>query len=66
MTSFEKEVTFDWELSPDDRQLYCLEMTEKAFRHAGLRLSEPVVLADMENINEFPSLRPRFHVAIQS
>ena len=51
---YQKQVPFDWELSNDDRNLYCLEMTEKAFRHAGLVLSEPVVLADMENINEFP------------
>ncbi len=51
---FQKQLKFDWELSADDRELYCLEMTEKAFRHAGLRLSEPVVLADMENINDFP------------
>ena len=29
-------------------------MTEKAFRHAGLPLSEPVLLGDMENINQFP------------
>ena len=29
-------------------------MAEKAFRHAGLTLSEPVLLADMENINQFP------------
>lgn len=51
---YEKQVPFDWELSNDDRNLYCLEMTEKAFRYAGLALSEPVVLADMENINQFP------------
>ena len=51
---FEQQIPFDWELSPDDRQLYCLEMTEKAFRHAGLPLSEPVVLHNMENINQFP------------
>ena len=51
---YQKQVAFDWELSNDDRNLYCLEMTEKAFRHAGLRLSEPVVLHDMERINEFP------------
>lgn len=51
---YEKQVPFDWELSNDDRALYCLEMTEKAFRHAGLPLSEPVVLHNMENINEFP------------
>ena len=49
-----KQVPFDYELSTDDRELYCVEMAEKAFRHAGLVLSEPVILADMENINQFP------------
>ena len=48
------QVPFDYELSVDDRELYCVEMAEKAFRHAGLVLSEPVLLADMENINQFP------------
>jgi hypothetical protein len=51
---YQKQVPFDYELSLDDRELYCVEMAEKAFRHAGLVLSEPVVLADMENINQFP------------
>ena len=51
---YRKQVPFDYELSPDDRELYCVEMAEKAFRHAGLVLSEPVLLADMENINQFP------------
>ena len=51
---YEKQVPFDYELSTDDRELYCVEMAEKAFRHAGLILSEPVILADMENINQFP------------
>lgn len=51
---YEKQVPFDYELSVDDRELYCVEMAEKAFRHAGLVLSEPILLADMENINQFP------------
>lgn len=51
---YREQIKFDWELSPDDRQLYCLEMTEKAFRNAGLKLSDPVILADMENIQHFP------------
>ena len=51
---YQQQVPFDWELSNDDRNLYCLEMTEKAFRNAGLVLSQPVVLHDMENINQFP------------
>ena len=51
---FQSQPPFDYELSIDDRELYCVEMAEKAFRHAGLVLSEPVLLADMENINQFP------------
>jgi 1,2-phenylacetyl-CoA epoxidase PaaB subunit len=51
---YHQQVPFDYELSVDDRELYCVEMAEKAFRHAGLVLSEPVILADMENINQFP------------
>ena len=51
---YRQQVPFDYELSTDDRELYCVEMAEKAFRHAGLVLSEPVILADMENINQFP------------
>ncbi len=51
---YRKQVPFDYELLVDDRELYCVEMAEKAFRHAGLALSEPVILADMENINQFP------------
>ena len=51
---YQKQVPFDYELSVDDRELYCVEMAEKAFRHAGLVLSQPILLADMENINQFP------------
>ncbi len=51
---YRDQVPFDYELLPDDRDLYCVEMAEKAFRHAGLTLSRPVLLADMENIDQFP------------
>jgi hypothetical protein len=50
----EEQVPFDYHLSLDDRELYCVEMAEKAFRAAGLRLSEPVRLGDMENAAKFP------------
>ncbi len=53
-TVHQKQVPFDYELSSDDRGLYCVEMAEKAFRNSGLALSEPVILSDMENINQFP------------
>ena len=45
---FQKQVPFDYELGPDDSKLYCVEMTEKAFRAAGVALSEPIALGDME------------------
>jgi Permuted papain-like amidase enzyme, YaeF/YiiX, C92 family len=51
---FEEQVPFDYELSDDDERLYCIELTEKAFRAAGIKLSEPVRLGDMERATEFP------------
>lgn len=51
---FQKQVPFDYELGSDDSKLYCVEMTEKAFRAAGVALSEPIALGDMERANEFP------------
>jgi hypothetical protein len=51
---FQKQVPFDYELGLDDSKLYCVEMTEKAFRAAGIALSEPIALGDMERATEFP------------
>ncbi len=51
---FDEQVPFDYELSDDDSKLYCVEMTEKAFRAAGLKLSEPIRLGDMERASEYP------------
>lgn len=51
---FEKQVPFDYELGLDDKALYCIELTEKAFRHAGLKLSDPIRLGDMERAGDFP------------
>ena len=51
---FQQQVPFDYELGPDDSKLYCVEMTEKAFRAAGVALSEPIALGDMKRANEFP------------
>lgn len=52
--AFAEQVPFDYNLRPDDESLYCVEMTEKAFRAAGLVLSEPILLGDMERATEFP------------
>ncbi len=51
---FAEQPPFDYSFDLDDSALYCLEMTEKAFRSEGLALSEPVRLGDMENANRYP------------
>ena len=51
---FEEQIPFDYQLSDDDTALYCVEMTEKAFRSAGIELSKPIRLGDMERASEFP------------
>jgi len=56
---FQKQVPFDYELGLDDSKLYCVEMTEKAFRAAGIALSEPIALGDMEPRHGIPDLHAR-------
>lgn len=53
-TTFNNQVPFDYDLGIDDKALYCVEMTEKAFRAGGLILSQPVRLGDMENLDQYP------------
>ncbi len=40
--AYERQVPFDADLHLDDEKLYCDEMLEKAYRSAGLVLSDPV------------------------
>ena len=47
-SAFERQVPFDHGFRMDDDSLYCLELTEKAFRSQGLALSEPVRIGDWE------------------
>lgn len=51
---YEQQVPFDYEFRLDDSKLYCLEMTENAFRSQGLTLSEPVPIGDWENLIHYP------------
>ena len=51
---FEQRVPFDMGFRPDDTALYCLELTEKAFRSQGLALSEPVRIGDWEHLTSYP------------
>jgi hypothetical protein len=50
---FEQQVPFDYGFRIDDAELYCLELTEKAFRSQGLALSEPVRIGDWEHLNRY-------------
>ena len=52
--AFERQVPFDNSFRMDDDSLYCLELTEKAFRSQGLALSEPVRIGDWEYLASFP------------
>jgi hypothetical protein len=51
---FERQVPFDYGFQPDDAALYCVELTEKAFRSQGLALSRPVRIGDWEHLNDYP------------
>ena len=50
---FEEQVPFDDEFRPDDAALYCVELTEKAFRSQGLALSQPVRIGDWEHLESY-------------
>jgi hypothetical protein len=52
--AFERQVPFDFGFRMDDDSLYCLELTEKAFRSQSLALSEPVRIGDWECLESFP------------
>jgi hypothetical protein len=52
--AFERQVPFDPGFRMEDDSLYCLELTEKAFRSQGLPLSEPVRIGDWEYLASFP------------
>ena len=52
--AYERQVPFDSGFRMDDDSLYCLELTEKAFRSQGLELSETVRIGDWEYLASFP------------
>ncbi len=52
--AYRQQVPFDFEFRLDDSALYCLELTEKAYRSQGLKLSDPVRIGDWEHLTSFP------------
>lgn len=55
---YQMQPPFDPSLKPDDDRVYCSEMIEKAFRAAGLELSEPIPLRCLPNYLRYSFLRP--------
>jgi hypothetical protein len=51
---FDQQVPFDYEFRLDDTALYCVELTEKAFRSQGLVLSQPVRIGDWARLTSYP------------
>lgn len=53
-----RQVPFDDALRPDDEKLYCSEMIEKAYRSAGLVLSEPLPISCLPHYRRWLPIRP--------
>lgn len=53
-----RQVPFDSAMRLDNYPLYCTEMIEKAFRCAGLALSDPVPICCLPRYNRYRYLRP--------
>ena len=51
--AFEQQIPFDPGFRMEDDSLYCVELTEKAFRSQGLALSGPVRIGDWECLASF-------------
>ena len=53
-----RQVPFDTALRPDDERLYCTEMIEKAYRSAGVVLSEPLPIRCMPHYRRWLPIYP--------
>jgi Permuted papain-like amidase enzyme, YaeF/YiiX, C92 family len=55
---YQKQVPFDDALQPDDRKLYCSELIEKAYRSAGVVLSEPLPITCFPHYHRWMPIQP--------
>ncbi len=53
---YHKQTPFDYDMKLGDDKFYCIELTERAYRTAGLPLSQPIQLQKLPRYNEFPKL----------
>jgi hypothetical protein len=56
--AYERQIPFDDALRLDDEKLYCSEMIEKAYRSAGVVLSEPIRIECLPNYRRWRILKP--------
>lgn len=51
-----RQVPFDLKFEFGDDRFYCVEMTERAYRTAGLTLSEPIQIDQLPRFHEYPKI----------
>ncbi len=56
--AYQRHVNFDFALSTDDERFYCSEMVEKAYRAAGVHLSEPIPIHRLPGYRRYCFLMP--------
>ncbi|QDV33113.1 YiiX/YebB-like N1pC/P60 family cysteine hydrolase [Tautonia plasticadhaerens] len=54
-SAFESGARYDFVMRIGGDRFYCGEFVERAYRSAGLALSEPIRLADLPRLDEFPA-----------
>jgi hypothetical protein len=53
---YRRQVPFDRGFAMGDDRLYCIELTERAYRSAGVTLSEPIRIEQLPRYHEFPNI----------
>ncbi len=53
---YQQQTPFDYDMKLGDDKFYCIEMTERAHRAAGLPLSQPIQLQNLPRYDEFPKV----------
>lgn len=53
-TIYRKQVPFDFGMKLGDEEFYCIELTERAYRSAGLPLSDPIRIDHLPRYRDFP------------
>lgn len=51
---YQKQTPFDFDMKLGDDRLYCIELTERAYDHSGLSLSNPIRLDHLPKYPEYP------------